>query len=266
MMRRNSSRSAARFVERRLVAGAHKTAVAAKCRQFVGERARKFGSDCAVGPLQGRHRLREVARHGGEFSKPRGKIRRRENPVADRSEIARPAAADHDPRQRACKIGHGLEAAAQIVARGRIVDEGRNRIEPMRDLRRIGQRRGETLRQQPRSGRRNCSIDRREERTAPFAGKRAYEFEIASRRLIDGKRCAGCFPHRRGERRMFADLRALDIGDGGGRSGKLDARKRAERRRRRHAEERCKSSLRGRSIKHVARERRHRRQAAQHWD
>ena len=127
----------------------------------------------------------DIARHVRQRRKARGKFRRGANPVADRGEIARPAAADDDARQRARQIGHGLERAAQIAAHGAVVDESRDRIEPVRDFVRIGQRRGEPLRQQARAGRRHRAVDGRQQRAAPLAGERANQFEIGARRLID---------------------------------------------------------------------------------
>ena len=46
-----------RFVERRFVAGAHKAAVAAERRQFVGQRAGQLGGECGIGPAQHLDRL-----------------------------------------------------------------------------------------------------------------------------------------------------------------------------------------------------------------
>ncbi len=116
-----------RFVERRLVAGADKTAVAAERRQLLGQRPLQLGSDRGVGPAQRRDGLRKLARQRAERRKPRGKFTRRENAVADRRKVARAATADDDARQRAGQIGHCFEPAAQIVTRDAVVDEGRHR-------------------------------------------------------------------------------------------------------------------------------------------
>ena len=88
-----------------------------------------------------------------------------------------------------------------------------DRVEPVRDRGRIGQRRGEPLRQQPRARRRHRAVDGGEQRAAPLAGERAHQFEIAARRLVDRERRAGGLAQRRRQRRALADLRALDIGD-----------------------------------------------------
>ena len=102
----------ARLVERRLVSGADETAVAAERRQFVGQRSRQFGGDGRIGPAQRRDRFGDIARHLRQRREPGGKFHRGENPVTDRGEIARAAAADHDARQRPRQIGHGFERAA----------------------------------------------------------------------------------------------------------------------------------------------------------
>ena len=107
------------------------------------------------------------------------------------------------------------------------------------------------------------AVDRGEERAAPLAAKRAHQFEIAARRLVDRQRRAGRFARRHRQRRTLADLGALDIGDRGRRRGELEARERAERGGRRHAEKRSEPPLRGGAVEHVARERGERRQRTQ---
>ena len=98
---------------------------------------------------------------------------------------------------------------------------------------------------------------------APFAAERADQFEIAARRLVDGKRRAGCLTRRDRKRRPLAQLRALDISHGGSRGRELDAGERAERGGRRHAEIASEPALGGGAIEHVAGKRRQCRQRPQ---
>ena len=84
------------FVERRLVTGAHKSAVAAERRQLVCQRAFEFGSDRNVGSAQRRDGLRKLTRQLVDRRQPRGKFACGENAVANRREVARAAAADDD--------------------------------------------------------------------------------------------------------------------------------------------------------------------------
>ena len=142
-------------------------------------------------------------------------------------------------------------------------DQHLHRIEPARDRLRIGQRRGQPLREQPRARRRHGAVDGGEQRAAPFAGERAHEFEIGARRLVDRERRAGGLAHRRRQRQPLAELRALDIGDDGGSRGQLEPRQRAERLAGGDREIGGEPPLGGRAVEHVAGERRHRRQLAQ---
>jgi hypothetical protein len=98
---------------------------------------------------------------------------------------------------------------------------------------------------------------------APLAGNGADELEIAARRLIDGKRGAGIFARRHRQRRPFAELGALDIGDGGSGGGEFETGEGAERRGRRHAKESREPPLGGGAIEHVAGQRHHRGLGAQ---
>ena len=81
--------------------------------------------------------------------------------------------------------------------------------------------------------------------------------------MVDRERRAGGLAHRRRQRRMLADLGALDVGDRRRRGRQLDAREGAEGRGRGDAEERGKPPLGSRAVEHVAGERRYRRQRAQ---
>ena len=140
----------------------------------------------------------------------------------------------------------------------------RDRVVPLRDRRRVGQRRRQPLRQQPRAGRGHGAVDGGEQRAAPLAAERAD-------RARDWRgwpgRSASVAPsrlaHRRRQRRPLAELRALHIGDAGGGGGQLQPRQRAERLRGRDREIRRQPPLGGGAVEHVAGQRRHRRQRAQ---
>ena len=108
----------------------------------------------------------------------RARSRGGEHAVADGGEIARPAAADREPRQRAGKIGRGVERARSSARGAASLDKARDGVEPSRDRRRIGQRRRKPLRQQPRAGRGHGAVDGVEQRAAPLA---ATSVRISSR-------------------------------------------------------------------------------------
>ena len=161
-----------------------------------------------------------------------------------------------------------MSGAARSVVRmssrsGAVGDEGRDRIEPPRDRGAVGERRGQPLRQQPRSGRGHGAVDGVEQRSAPLAGQRARQFEIGAGGRIDRHGGAGGFARRRRQRRAFADLRAVDIGDGGGGGGGFQPRHRAEAVHGGDREIIAQPPLGGGAVEHVAGQRRHRRQFAQ---
>ena len=109
---------------------------------------------------------------GGSLSEPsaRARVGGRQHAIADGGKIARAAARRRASRdKRAGEIGRRLQARARIGARRRVGDKARHRIEPSRDLRRIGQRRREPLRQQARAGGGYRAVDRIEQRAAPLA-------------------------------------------------------------------------------------------------
>ncbi len=118
------------------------------------------------------------------------------------------------------------------------------------------------LRQHARAGDGYGPVDGREQRAAPLARQRADQLEIGARRGIDLQRRPGGLARGRGERRAFADLRALHVGDAGGGRGQLQPREGAERLGGRHREIVGEPPLGGRPVEHVARKRRDRRQRA----
>ena len=164
--------------------------------------------------------------------------------------------------KRAGKIRCGVQAGAGFRARRRIARKTCDRVEPPGNLRRIGQRRRQSLGEQPRSGRGHGAVDGIEQGAAPVSGQRAHQFEIAAGRLIDRHAGPGALAQGRRHRRPLADLRAFDIGHArcGGRD--LKPCQRAESLAGRHCEERGQPPLGGGAVENVARERGYRRQRA----
>ena len=246
----------ARLVERAIIARPHEAAVALEVRQFVGERRIERGDEACVRPAERGDRLRDLIRRCVRRRQPLAQRARRMKPVPDRREVARPAACEHEARKRARQVGRRGKAFARLVAQRRIGNEPRDGIEPLADRVRVGERGGEALREQARARRGHRAVDRGNERAAPFARQRPHQFEIGAGRRIDQERRAGCFAQRRRQRRALADLRALHIGDAGGRRREFEAGERAERFGRCHGEIGRNPSLRARAVEHVARERR----------
>ena len=251
------------LVERGLIAFADEAAVALDQRQLFGECAFEFAREVARGTAQRLHHGHDFRRRRFELREPRQRRIGSEDAVAQARKIARAAASDRQPRQGARHVGRGAQRGSDIVARGAVGDKGRNRIQPPRDCRAVGERRGETLRQQPRAGGGDGAIDRIEQRSAPLARQRARQFEIGAGGGIDRHRGSGGLARRRRQRRTFSDLRAVDIGDGGGRRGRLQPRHRGEAVHGRDREIIAQPPFRGGAVEDVAGQRRHRGQFAQ---
>ena len=87
--------------------------------------------------------------------------------------------------------------ARPATARADILDKAGDGIEPRGNRLHIGERRGQPLRQQARTGRCHRAVDAVEQRTAPFARQGPHQFKIAARRLIN-RHCRRCrFAQRR---------------------------------------------------------------------
>ena len=251
------------LVERRLIAFADEAAVALDQRQLFGQCAFEFAGQIARGAAQRLHHGRDLRRRRVKLRKPRQRLIGRQNAVAQACEIARAAASDRQPRQRARHVGRGAQRGADIVARGAVGDERRDRVQPPRNRGIVGQRRRQPLRQQARSGGGHGAVDGIEQRSAPFAGQRPRQFEVGAGGGIDRHGGAGGFARWRRQRRALADLGAVDIGDGGGCGGGFQPRHRAEAVHGGDREVIAQPPLGGGAVEDVAGQRRHRRQFAQ---
>ena len=191
------------------------------------------------------------------------KVRGSRNPIADRREVARTAATDHEPGQRARQVGRAFRRS-RLSRRAR----DRRRSAPTASSRRAiaaGSVSGAASRcassREPAAvtvrsiaassePRRSPDSVRISSRLARVAGS------IRQRRL---RRLA----RRRRQRRPLAELGALDIGDAGRRRGQFEPRHRAERFGGRHREIAGEPPLRGAPSNTSRVQRRHRRQRAQ---
>ena len=253
----------AAFVERGLITLADEAAVALDQRQLFGQRAFELAGKVARGPAQRLHHGDDLRRRRFDLRQPRQCLIRREDAIAQARQIARAAASDRQPRQGARHVGCGLERGADIVTRGAVGNERRNRIQPPCDRRAVGKWRGKALCQQPGAGGGDGAVDRIEQRSAPLAGQRARQFEVGAGGGVDRHRRAGGFARRRRQRRTFADLRAIDIGDGGSRRGRFQPRHRGEAIHGRDREIVAQPPLGGGAVEDIAGKRRHRGQFAQ---
>ena len=94
----------ARLVERGVVALAHEAAVALEAGQFGGKRGGKLGGQHAVRTLARAQRVGDLRRRRFKRANRASEIGRGQDAVANGGEVARAAAANRQPRQRAGEI------------------------------------------------------------------------------------------------------------------------------------------------------------------
>ena len=123
------------LVQRRLIAFAHKTAVALDERQLLGQRALEFAGEIARRAAQRVHRRSNVQRQVLDLRQPRQRLIGGEDAVAQAREVARPAASDRQSRQRPRHVRRRAQRGAEVVARRGIRNETRDGIEPPRNRR-----------------------------------------------------------------------------------------------------------------------------------
>ena len=254
----------AALVERRLIAFADETAVALDQRQLLGERAFEFAREIARRAAQRLHHRGDLLRRIARAAPSRASAWSAAKMPSRRPARSRGPPRPTDNRASARDMSGAARSVVRISSRaGAIGDEGRDRVQPPRDRRAVGQRRREPLRQQPRAGGSHRAVDGIEQRAAPFAGQRPRQFEIGAGGGIDRHRGAGGLARRRRQRRAFSDLGAVDIGDGGGGGGRFQPRHRGEAVHGRDREIIAQPPFGGGAVEDVAGQRRHRRQFAQ---
>ena len=143
-------------------------------------------------------------------------------------EVARPAAAEAQARQRPFEIGAALEQAAQLLARALLRDEVAHRVEARVDRAGVGERGRQALRQQPAARRGDGAVDDAEQAALAFAGQGAGELQVAPRRRVDRHHPGGVEAPRRLQPRQLALLRELDVLDQRPAGGELGAAEAAE--------------------------------------
>ena len=163
------------------------------------------------------------------------------------------------PRRDSERRKSGAPASVRRKASRRRVclDEEVERIEPIVDRLRIGQRAREPLGEKPRAGRRRREVDGGKKRAVARAAQGFGQFEIGAGRGIDLERRAAGAAGRRRQSRPRLELGAPDIGERQRRGGDLGAGERAEAVERLDAIEFAYPSLGRRTVAGVARDRRH---------
>ena len=126
-------------------------------------------------------------------------------PVADRGEVARPAAVERQPRQRPLQVGHPAQAA-RAAARAR---PGSSRkcataSSRARDQRRVGRGPVQPRLQQARAAAGHRAVDGGEQRALAPAGEAAGQLQVAPRRRVDRHQPARRLAHRRPQQRQPA--------------------------------------------------------------
>ncbi len=218
----------ARFVEREIVAGPDEAAVAREKRQVLAECGSEAQAERGIDPARGACGVGEVRRQIGLFEQPGRERGGGREAVAQRREVAWAAAPEAQPRQGARHVGGPLQHGPDLAAPPPILDPEGDRVEPLSDRDRIGQRAGEPLGEQPAAARRHGRVDRVEQRAYPLAAERAGHLEVGPGRSVDLDRLAAFGPDGRPQGRASLELGPVDIRDGEGRGRDLGPRETAE--------------------------------------
>ncbi len=253
------------LVERGLIAFAHEAAVALDQRQLFGQRASEFAPPVpATGGAAPPSRL--------QFPAAAARVRASCASAwsAARMPSRRPARSRGPPRPTDSRAsardmsGAARSVAAEVVANGRYP---RQTLRPHRAAARSQRYRSAARRAVARAAAIRPAVtvqsiaSSSEPRRSP--AERARQFEIGAGRRIDRHRGADGLARRRRQRRAFSDLGAVDIGDGGGRSGGLQPRHRGQAVHGGDREIIAQPPLGGGTVEDVAGQRRHRRPFAQ---
>ena len=217
------------LIERGFVAFAHEAAVALDQRQLLGQRAFEFARQIARRAGAAPPSPAAISCGGSSSScKPRQRLIGGEDAVAqalrDRAgRRVRPTAA---PARATCRARARsmlrISSRAALSATNAAIASSRRAIAAL-SVSGAASRCASS--REPAGG--HGAVDGIEQRAAPFAGQRARQFEIGAGGGIDRHGGAGGFARRRRQRRAFADLGAVDIGDGGGGGGRFQPRHRA---------------------------------------
>ena len=162
---------------------------------------------------QRRQRLRDLLqlrRQRGGGASMSLKFFRRDQPVAKAAQIARAAALQLQPRQRAAHIGRALEHPADALAKRPIVDEHRDRVEPPVDQLHIRRWRDQPVHQLARAGRGHRAVDGRKYRRRAFV-LGPHQLQARARRRVDEHERARRLAFRRAHGGPLAHLREVHI-------------------------------------------------------
>ena len=218
----------AEFVELRVVPRRHEAAVTGEQRK-VGSQRLVERLDRRVVPGEGGGRAIDLSGRGGRpaVDEP-GQAPGAGQRLADRGEVARPAAAEREARHRPFQIGTGGEYLPAGGPQRGVHGEMLHRVLASGDRLAVGQRRAEAFRERPGAGAGDGQVYDREQRAAAFAGERSGYLEIASCRGVDFHSRPGSEAPRRIDARQPALLGQRDIVERRAAGGNLGAREGAE--------------------------------------
>ena len=131
---------------------------------------------------------------------------------ARRRKIARAAAPQGQPPDRAGDIGGRLEVFAQVAAQIAPLQHPFDGVELFVDGQGIAQRPGDPFRQRPRAARGDGAVDAGQQRPFAFAPLGPVDLQTGAGRRVDGQEAAFAQTARRGQGRNLARLGRLQIG------------------------------------------------------
>ncbi len=200
------------FIEVGVIAMAHEPAIAPLGGQIVTEGLGQFHS-------QRLGRADQIAGQGSDNIRQRfaavlklassgaGTCKR----VPDNAQIARAATPYSQPRQRPRKIGAPFQRRAQLRPRTRLLKEICGGIETRRYFLRVGQRARQPGGKFTRPGAGDRAVECIQQGAAPLAGDVFHKLQIDTCRGIDHQHVLRPEALGRSNKRLFAELREIDI-------------------------------------------------------
>ena len=212
---------------------------------------RRMAAEVACGRLQRRGRVRQQ----------RADPPRLPQPVAQRAQVARPAAAERQPRQRAVEVGHLPQCLAQVAAQVAPGQKMGDRVVAIADHAEVAGRACQPPLQEARAPGGHGAVDAGEKRAVAPAGKAADDLETAPGRGVDLHRATRRLAQGRPEERHRPGLGQVEIVDERAQRRDLAARRAAPGVGRLHPEQRQQAALPGLAVEARARPLGHRRAA-----
>ena len=217
-----------KLVERGIIAGPDKPAIARQKGHIISKRRRQLGCQRRRGHDRG-IKAGKIGRLGGQLIRrsgagcgPPDHVGRRAKRLCQGFQVTRTAMPHRQPGQRPIDVGQSFHRQAQFITQVGLPQIPGDQVKPPVDGVAVGKRRADPRCQQAPPGGADRHVDGSQQAAAGLAGQGAGDFQRPAGGLVDFH--VACLGHRldRAQPRHIAFLRQLDIAEkraGGGQHG-----------------------------------------------